>query len=281
MSNHGDELEQLLRLSWERARASWPTVPLAFEPFSAHLRGMLGSQNLGRGRLSAQLESMAVSDLYLACACLQGMPSALQVLETQFMARLPSLLGYLKLPATMLDEVSQRVRIHLLVGTSETRPQFAEYTGRGQLLSWLRVMAVRTALKSRPPNGGTREDERQVQEALLASKPSPELDIIRRRYSSKFTQAVHDAYASLPKSQQSLLRLHVADRLSTTQVDSPFGKNPSTARRELEKALHALFEKRKRPREPPSEDEPLPIPSPRPSSGPPMPPPAMALELEE
>ncbi|WP_245919803.1 sigma-70 family RNA polymerase sigma factor [Melittangium boletus] len=246
MSNNDDGLEQPLRLAWARARASWPSLPLAFEPFGAHVRRLLPADD-DAGPRAALLDALAASDLYLACACLQGMSAAHHLLETHFLARLPSQLGHLKLSKPVLDEVCQSVRILLLVDTPETPPRLAEYMGVGSLSSWLRVIAVRMAHKQSPPARETPEDDMLEAMAELPSPgPSPEFDLIRRRYHHDFLQALNEAFSTLPPEQHYLLRLRFVNGLSTIELGALYRKNQSTLSRWLKRARKKVRDETKR-----------------------------------
>ncbi|SEL63046.1 RNA polymerase sigma-70 factor [Stigmatella aurantiaca] len=235
-------LEALLRRAWDTARAPWPRVAVPPEVFVRHLSLKLSSTELA-GPVAGLLEQLVLPDLYLACACGQEVPGALQALEHHYLGKVPQLLGYLRLPEPILDDVCQLVRIHLLVGTAESRPRLMEYTGRGALLSWLRVIAVRMALKQ---GGVAREVPEEnvltIVEALSEPGTNAELDLIKRRYHREFRQAVREAVISLTRDQRHLLRLHFIDRLSTTEMGPLFRVNQSTISRWIKSARHTVFE---------------------------------------
>jgi RNA polymerase sigma-70 factor, ECF subfamily len=235
-------LEALLRRAWETARAPWRRVELSPEVFVRHLSMKLSSAEL-EGPIAGLLEQLVLPDLYLACACGQSAPGSLQELEEHYLSKLPQLLAYLRLPEPILDDVCQLVRIHLLVGTAESRPRLMEYTGRGALLSWLRVIAVRMALKQ---GGVSREVPEEnvltIVEALSEPGSNAELDLIKRRYHREFRQAVREAFTSLSQDQRHLLRLHFIDRLSTTEMGPLFRVNQSTISRWIKSARHTVYE---------------------------------------
>jgi RNA polymerase sigma-70 factor, ECF subfamily len=236
------ELEALLRRAWDAARAVWPRVQLSAEVFVRHISLTLSSAELA-GPLAGLLDQLVLADLYLACACVREVPGALRELEQHYLSKLPQLLGYLRLPEPILDEVCQLVRIHLLVGTAESRPRLTEYTGRGALLSWIRVIAARMALKQ---GGVAREVPEEnvltIVEALSEPGSNAEMDLIKRRYHREFRQAVREAFTSLSQDQRHLLRLHFIDRLSTTEMGPLFQVNQSTISRWIKSARHTVYE---------------------------------------
>lgn len=242
----GVELENLLVRAWETARSPWPQIALPAEAFVRHLAQRLPEIG-GDSALPPLLEQLALSDLYVACACVHDLPAAVEAMERHYLAKLPALLGYLKLPATLLDDVCQMVRIHLLVGTSEAGPRLAEYTGRGALMSWIRVIAVRLALKESPTARERSEDGLLTAlEALPAPETDAEPDLVKRRYRPVFLQAIRESFDALSSEQRHLLRLHVIDRLPTTRLGPLFGVDQSTISRWITRAREAVYAETKR-----------------------------------
>jgi RNA polymerase sigma-70 factor len=243
------ELEVLLRRAWETGHESWPQVALLPEVFVRHLAQKL-TEARAEGPLATVLGQLAIPDLYLACACVHEVPAAIEMLERHYLAKLPASLAYLKQPATLIDDVCQKVRMHLLLGTTGAGPQLAEYKGRGALLSWIRVMAVRMVLKQVvPPREAPAERDENLLEAIEAMPvpgPDLELDLIKRRYRHEFRQAAHEAFHALTSEQRHLLRLHFVDRLSTTEMGALFRVNQSTVSRWLKNVRLAVYEETKR-----------------------------------
>ncbi len=240
------ELKILLRRAWESGRHQWPQVDLPAGVFFHHIVRLLPEAREVH-LLAPLLEELDLGGLYLACACVNGVPAALEMLEQHFMGKLPALMGYLKLPASTLDEVCQMVRTHLLVPAPGGEPRLAEYTGRGALLIWMRVIAVRMAIKLGAP---VREmpDEQGLAalENMQAPEEDAEMELIKRRYRHEFRLAVRDAFAALSSDQRYLLRLHYIDRLPTTRMGPLFGKDQSTISRWLKDAREKVYEETKR-----------------------------------
>lgn len=235
------DFEAELRCAWEVGRDPWPGVNLPAEVFIRHLAQRVPVASAGHS-LTQLIDQLALGDLYLACACIHQMPSSIDALESHYLAKLPTLLRYLNQPPMVLDDICQAVRIHLLLGTPEAGPQLAEYSGRGALLSWIRVVAVRMALKQR---ASTREIPTEnvlaAIEALPAPGPDAEGEFIRHRYRREFREALLEAFALLSSEQRYRLRLHFIDQLSTTEMSVLFGVNQSTVSRWLKSARQAIY----------------------------------------
>jgi hypothetical protein len=130
----------LIRI-WETTRGAWPQVALPADIFIRYMARLLHEERTA----GHSIEELDLDGLYLACACVNYIPKAIEMLDQHYLASLPALLGYLDLSAAMLDEVCQRVCTSLLVRTPKAEPRLAQYTGRGMLLLWIRDIAVRMA----------------------------------------------------------------------------------------------------------------------------------------
>ncbi len=240
------ELELLLRRAWEAGRRRWPQVDLPAEVFARHVARLL-PRGSPEKPFASIIEGLDIEGLYLACACVNGVPMAVETLEEHYLARLPALLGQLRLSATALDEVCQSLRTHLLVRTPEGEPRLARYAGGGALLIWMRVIAARMVLKQRA--SGRETPAGNMLTALADSPavgPDAELELIRRRYRHEFRDALRDAFASLSSEQRYLLRLHFIDRLPTTKIAPLYGMDQSTISRRLRDAREQVYEETRR-----------------------------------
>lgn len=236
-------LEQLLERTWEKARERWPAVALPAEPFLTHLAERLPESG---EPLEALLGALSVSELYLACACVRGLPPALELFERHYLAKLPGLLRGPRQPDALLDDVCQVARVKLLVHTPEGPPKLAEYRGRGALLSWVRVTAVRIALKLQAGEKPVVDDADTVIPALPAPGVDAELDLLKRRYHADFRQAVREAFAVLSADERHHLRLYFVDQLSMYELAALFRVNQSTVSRWLKAARQRVYEETQR-----------------------------------
>ncbi|WNG41576.1 sigma-70 family RNA polymerase sigma factor [Archangium violaceum] len=238
-------LEGLLCRVWEDVRAQWPEVEMPAERFIRHLAERMPAAG-AEERLATRLEQLSLSELYLACACVQGIGAATVAFDRHYLSRLPGMLGYLRQPAALIDDVCQLTRVKLLVHTPEGAPRLNDYTGRGSLLSWVRVTAVRIALRECGLEKPT-PDEGVVE--VLESLPAPgdvEMDLIRRHHHAEFRQAIREAFTVLTEEERHLLRLHVVDQLSMVELGALFRVNQSTVSRWLKSARQTVFNETRR-----------------------------------
>ena len=236
------DLEDTLSSLYESSRGVWPKFRLSEEVFLSHLARHLG----GEERLSEALQATRGPDLYLACACARGDKHAIAVLERDFLCDVPSALGRLRLSASQVDEIRQLVREKLLVGRRGAVPKIADYAGRGPLDSWIRVVAVRTALtflratRGAPVPTDDRLAERAVAQ-LATPTADPELDVIRARYAGEFKAAVEEALQKLAAHDRVVLRLHYVDGLNIDRIGAMFRVHRSTVARWIARTKETLL----------------------------------------
>jgi RNA polymerase sigma-70 factor (ECF subfamily) len=213
------------------AAAAWPDIAIAPERFARFLTERCANE--------ADLPALQVGDLYLACACGDGDAAAIAAFDRAFLSQLPRLLHRQRAEPAALDELKQIVATRLFVDG-----RIAQYSGRGPLLTWLKVVASR--LLSNQRRSG---DDRARIEDRAASQPEaiafvdPELALIRQRFGVDFREALGAAFASLELRDRNLVRLHFVDRLGIDALAPIFQVSRATVARHLAAAREALTER--------------------------------------
>lgn len=225
-----DALERRLERIVEDARAAWGAVP---QPVDDFLRFLAEHLESGRDPL-ASLASIHGADLFLACACARRDPAALAAFESAFFADLEPALARISSAPEFISEIKQRLRSKLfLAQDGGGPPRIVEYSGRGDLRSWLHVTAVREALSE------ARRNKREValDDAMLDATPSagadPELVHLRAKYEPEFQRAFRAALEALSSTERNLLRYHHIDRLNIDQIGALCRVHRVTAARRL------------------------------------------------
>lgn len=220
-------LDAALRRLDAAGRAAWPRIALEAEVFAAHLADRLGACPDLKDALSA----IHAADLFLACACSRGLPDALAEFERAHLSLVPVLVRRFDPSAEFADDVAQSMRESFLVRPPDGAPRIAEYSGRGALSNWVRVIAIRTALRLRRE----RRDAGSSPEQELASEPrtplDPELDYLKLRYRGAYQQALQAALGALSDRDALLLKLHYVDGLNIDRIGILYGVHRSTVAR--------------------------------------------------
>lgn len=233
------ELAAALGERYAIGRARWAALPaLAPEDFVAQLAVQVPPD----ADPVVYVRSLVVEDLYLACACVRGLPGAVEAFDAQWLSRVPDYVRHIDRSPGFCEEILQQLRERLLVRRADGPARIADYSGRGALASWLRVAAVRAALNHRasPHEARRLDDAAMVDE--LTTDASPELDVLRARYAGAMTEALKRAVAALAPEQRVILRMYFAAGHSTEQIATILRVNRSTAARRLVAARKAVFD---------------------------------------
>lgn len=228
------QLEGWLAERLEIGRRAWPALAVDDAAFVRHL---------ARHTKNGELPPVAhVADLYLACACAQGVSGAVDRLEELYAASLLRVVARFAGAAAGPDDVLQAVREHVLVARDAREPRIADYAGQAPLKSWLAAAAARTAISMGRRKGDRLASPLDSGVAEIGESVEPELALLRARHKGHVETALREALAGLSTKNRALLRLSVRDGLSIDRLAAIYGIGRSTAARWVEAARAALLD---------------------------------------
>lgn len=205
--------------SFDAARQAWPGVELDLETFTAFV---------------ASRDSSHSSDLYLACALTRGDVAAMAYFEKDLVPALAQ-----ALPKDVnVDEVTQRLRLRLFLGEAGSPPRMSEYAGRGPLLNWLKVAALRIASNVRRAEA---PHEREQEPVELLPPMDTELALIKARCGDAFSRAMRIAFDELPADDRAVFRLHFVEGLNIERIGALRGVHRATVARWIAATREQLF----------------------------------------
>jgi len=220
-------IEAALQTLDAAGRAAWPEVPLDPETFAAHVADRVGNSSNAAEAISA----LHAADLFLACACSRGIGVALAAFERSELSQVPGLVRRFDSSGAFADDVAQTMRETFLIPAHGRPSRIAEYSGRGALSNWIRVIAIRTALRIRREQRREGTPAERETEARLVGAADPELDYLKVRYRSAYEEALQAALAGLPDRDALLLKLHYLDGFSIDRIGALYGIHRSTVAR--------------------------------------------------
>lgn len=224
------------------ARAEHPGVRLDAERFVRHLAHHRPAEAVD----DAWLEAVCAGDLYLACACAAGEPAAIEELDRQYRAQVGGYLAGMRPTAAFVEDVAQAVLERLLVGPERSPRRIAEYSGRGALGKWLRVITLRLALDVRRrrteelverPDDGRQSGSAPGAEAGTDA----ELDLLKRRYAGEFSAAFRAAVGALSGERRRLLRAHFVEGTTLEVLGVTHGVHRATVARWIAAAREEIL----------------------------------------
>lgn len=198
----------------------WPELPPPDDEFDAFVAE----------RADAAEAQPYLADLFLVHHALRGHPRAVAVVQNH-LTQLRPVLRRTGASATLIDELVAELPFELLAPREAAPARLAAYAGRGPLVGWLRVVAVRN-LVERKRRGGVQLDD-AVLDHLAASELGPELAMLRVSYRQELAAAVIAAVAALEPRHRLLLRQHYLDGLSIDRLAVLHGIHRATAARRV------------------------------------------------
>jgi RNA polymerase sigma-70 factor (ECF subfamily) len=227
------ELKDNFSESFQRARAGWTGVDVDARALLEHAVARLAGAE-------EPVSDVHWEDLYLACACLAGQPSAYALLDARVLAEVGRYVAQIDPSPAFADEVRQRLRERLLVGQP---PKIGEYTGRGPIGGWVRVAAIRTALNlRREKTRADRRDEEAGDSEMLPPVRDPELEYLRARYAHEVKEVFATVLEALTADQRNVLRMHYLDGLTLDEIGVAYGVHRATAARWIQQAREAILD---------------------------------------
>lgn len=228
-----DRVPELVARWLAEARAAYPGVVVRDVDFAGAIEARLA--------LGISPDELAACDVYLAIACAAGDPVAVRQFETDHIARVERWLAAIEKQPAVLDEVRQRVRTRALVGRDDGPPRIADYSGRGPLGAWVRVIALREHASLHRADGKLDSDD-ELDTLARSGELSPELAAIIARYRPLIVGAFRAAIAELPPRDRTLLRLCYVDGSGLDAIGRMYGVNKSTVSRWLAAARATVLE---------------------------------------
>ena len=173
------------------------------------------------------------TDLYLAFSCATGDAAAWRELD-RHLDVVPVAVARIDSAAAFGSEVRQRVAAKLLEG------KLAQYTGRGPLGGWIRIVAVREAQtlmreRRRAPDDGTSHD-------VAGAALDPELALLKRQSAATFERAYVHVLGTIDAETRTTLRLYFVDRLTFEQLGRALACSRATAARRVADARKRLLD---------------------------------------
>jgi RNA polymerase sigma-70 factor (ECF subfamily) len=224
------DFDSKLEVAYQSGRQAWPAIGLGRERFADCAR---------QAGVAPEDLTARAADLFLAYACAQRDPAALQRFEATILSRVDVYVGNLTMSSLSLDEIRQRVRVKLLTGDP---PAIAWYRGRGPLGAWVRVTTVRLALNLLAEADVATSSDADLLEMTAPLDDSPDLAAARRLYRQRFQAALEAALSGLSARDKTLLRLHVIEALNVDAIGKIYRVHRATAARWLVAIRSRIFQ---------------------------------------
>ena len=230
-------LEATLAAACARGHAAFGNLVLDDQTFAKHLARAI---KVG-GATPGSISTLAIEDLFLACACLAGVEGAAAAFSARHGATIRGTIARIVRGADN-GEVEQQLVASLLVGSAAGPARIGSYAGKAPLDRWLGVAAQRAALMwLRENRTETRARDGAAAEPAAGGDTHPEMAFLKDRYRGDFEQALKESLARLPERERTLLRLHLVNGVSVEKIGTMFAVSQPTASRWLAAARETLL----------------------------------------
>jgi RNA polymerase sigma-70 factor (ECF subfamily) len=237
-----DALEGPLDAFVATAVQAWPAIAVDRAAFVRFVARALEAP------AETTLASLHADDLYLAYGCVAGDPAALAGFESACLGVIDRAVVASGATPTEVADLRQVVRQRLLVapapleGEGEREPRIATFTGRGNLRSWVRVVATREAQRLLPRERREVAADDDELAGLIARDDDPEIGYLKRLYRAEFKDAFATAVSQLSDRERVLLRQNALDGLSIDQLAAFYRVHRATTARWIEAARQAVLD---------------------------------------
>jgi RNA polymerase sigma-70 factor, ECF subfamily len=234
-----DSLAERLAPGLDAIAARWPNAPAISAEFADYVAAALARQP----DPAAALARLRLDELFLAWWAGRGQTDGITAFEAAFAEDVSRLVArFHKLNA---DDLRQRLRIKLFVGTSQSPPRVREYAGVGSLQGWLKVTAARTFVDIARTDTRMRY-EAELDEIDLIGLPAPggtPRDLqARAQLGAAVKRAFATAVSGLAPRERTFLRHVSVDGLTLDQIASTYQVHRATVARTLKSARERLME---------------------------------------
>lgn len=228
------DLPGLLGALYRRGRDAHPGLRVSEAAFGRRLARCTGLPTF------RSLDALAAEDLYLACACAEGVRGAAAAFEAQYAKAVRRAVARVVEEAGDRDDAEQRVRQHLLVGARAAGPAIAKYPGHVPLAKWIPVVAIRIAISLNRTAGA----ERRLRDKAGAEAMgvSPEALYMKAELRGAIEPAVGEALGRLAPRDRLILRLYLVAGATTHAIGTSLGLTHQAVSKRLAKARTTLLD---------------------------------------
>lgn len=222
---------ETLAAACDVAQAAWPELAVDRDGYARFLVERTPSDL----DIDASIAARRHAELYLVFACLGGDATAAALLDKRYLAGLAARLVRQRVPDDVATETVQQLRMKLFTGE---RPLLLAYGGTGELAGWLRITALRAAIRLQ--RGEARRSDREPDEALADGALDAGLQYQRKLYQEEFRAAFAEAVAALTTRERNLLKHAVLYGANSDDLGALYQVHRATAARWLAAARERL-----------------------------------------
>jgi RNA polymerase sigma-70 factor (ECF subfamily) len=187
------------------------------------------------------LADLHVADLYLTCACVEGIAGAPEAFVETFsidIARVAT--KFARTRGVPEDDLSQMVMERLLVPEPEKPARLSLYKGTGPLRGFVQVTAARIVINARETKDEVSDPQEELFERLSPPTQSPETRLQEEQARTHLRNAFGSACSRLEPRDRDVLVYSICHGVSIDVLGRMYGVNRATAARWVQRARDQL-----------------------------------------
>lgn len=219
------------------ARAFHGDFELGPQEFAANVLRII-DRRLGAASTSFEsltfLQTLHLSDLYLAMACGSGHESAWSRYSHVYGNYIHDVARLVCQNADAARDLADRIGGHIFLPDRAGRPRIASYDGRSSFKTWLSAIIKHLAIDER----ALRANNHEPLDCLLEAADSSSLNRIETaarasRYEQMIASSLEQAVSSLTEEDRRLLSLRYVRSIRAIDIAKTHDVDPTTIRRQL------------------------------------------------
>lgn len=180
------------------------------------------------------LADLEVADLYLAFAAGAGDPRAIANCDAMLVREAGYAARAARIDDGLREEAIQTVRAIVFVPRPEKPPAIHDYSGRGRLHGWLRVLVARELVRlAKMQSRSVELEDYMIDDPARTAAPDPVLERLKSTYREQLAGAFREALESLSARDRTLLRYQLIDGLTIDDIGEIYRVHRATAARWL------------------------------------------------
>jgi RNA polymerase sigma-70 factor (ECF subfamily) len=219
----------------DAATAAYPNIEVDEATFCREL-----ARRSGDGASPESLAKLRAAHVHLAIACEHGNELAIRRFQSELLDEVDACARNVRASPVQADEVRSHILALLFVGDGTRPAALRSYSGRGDLRSYLRVIATRELIRV---IGVERRELASPAESFLdrlAPASDVEVGYLREAYRADVDAAMRVALQTLPDDARALLRYSLIDGWTVDRIGTLYGVHRATAARRVAAARDQL-----------------------------------------
>jgi RNA polymerase sigma-70 factor (ECF subfamily) len=225
------EVEAEQRRAFVLGKTAWPNVELEMDRFVEFAQ---------RHSITTDAPVEILQDVFLACACGHGEPTALQCFHERYFHVVAAAVRSFDASPQFADEIYQRLSESLFVSGPGVEAKIQRYKGQGPLAGFVRTAARRIGMRVSAAAARFQGEEALAQEFSLASEVETTLHKLQCR--DVINRALCIALRQLSRRERLILRMNLVEKVSTTRVAAMYKVSQPTVSRWIQRSARTIYD---------------------------------------